>query len=93
MWEYRVDPVPGNGNWVVPGTQDSVAKSDADANAQLRNLRATQGWELAAVGQANFYSKRPRVILLPSEAGSAKRPSALVRHTVNGSMEQTDPLP
>ena len=52
-WEYRVDPVPQIVGYHLDTDQASV-------NSRLINQRATEGWELAAVGTGFFYFKRPR---------------------------------
>ncbi len=52
VWEYRVDMVPQ-----IVGVRDS---GQADLNSQLINQRASEGWELVAVGASFFYFKRPK---------------------------------
>ena len=58
-WEYHVDPVPGTGVARFDDTE-AVARSNAEANERLINRRAAEGWELTAVGGANFYFRRAK---------------------------------
>ena len=50
-WEYKVDPVPDAGT-----DRGNAARADE----RLINQRASEGWELAAVGGSNYYFKRAR---------------------------------
>jgi hypothetical protein len=58
-----VDPVPVGEevlNTYAKDLIESIQKGNAARIEQLLNQRAGEGWELAAVGNSNFYFKRPR---------------------------------
>jgi hypothetical protein len=61
IWEYRVDLVPGT-KIARPGWDDVgvVARENAATDQVLINQRATEGWELTAVGNSNYYFRRAR---------------------------------
>jgi len=56
-WEYRVDLIPSTDF----GSPREIAASNAESAERLINRRATEGWELAAVGGANFYFRRAKL--------------------------------
>jgi len=59
-WIYRVDPVAGIEQPLTALPDEDVMRRNAARNERLINQRASEGWELTAVGGASFYFRRPR---------------------------------
>jgi hypothetical protein len=58
-----VDPAPVGEEVLSTYTKDlieSIQKRNTGRIEQLLNQRAGEGWESAAVGNSNFYFKRPK---------------------------------
>jgi hypothetical protein len=61
-WEYRVDPIPGVERSLRMATEfdKEVVGRNREADENLINERAAQGWELTAVGGLYYYFRRAR---------------------------------
>jgi hypothetical protein len=64
MWEYRVDPLPGELEQIWPNLEPtyemSIKKKNAEILQRALNQRGEEGWELVAVGSMNVYYRRPK---------------------------------